>query len=65
MKLQPEPRHHQLHLSLLDQSPTKLPEAQEKELGQALMELLLQAAASENLIDTEELGGHDESETHQ
>lgn len=65
MKLPPEPRRRQLHLCLLDQPPTKLPEGQEKELAQPLMELLLQAATSETRIDTEPSGGSDESETHQ
>jgi hypothetical protein len=65
MKLQPEPRHLQLHFSLLDQPSTQLPEGQEKELAQALMELLLQAVANETRIDAEPSGGHDESETHE
>ena len=65
MKLQPEPRHRQLHLSLLDQPPSELPQGQDKELALALMELLLQAAASENHIDAEPSGGQDESETHE
>jgi hypothetical protein len=65
MKLQPEPRHQQLHLSLLDQPPTRLPEGQDEELAVALMELLLQAANSENLIAAEPSGGQDESETHE
>ncbi len=64
MKLQPEPRQRQLHLSLLDQPPTQLPESQDEELAVALMELLLQAATSENLIDVEPSGGRHESETH-
>jgi hypothetical protein len=33
MKLQPEPKHLQLNLSLLDQPPTQLPEGQDKELA--------------------------------
>jgi len=65
MKLQPEPRHRQLHLSLLDQPPTRLPKGQDEELAVALMELLLQAANSENLIAAEPSGGQDESETHE
>ncbi len=65
MKLQPEPRHRQLHLTLLDQAPTELPQGQDKELALALMELLLQAAAGENHIYAEPSGGQDESETHQ
>jgi hypothetical protein len=65
MKLQPEPRHLQLNLSLQDQPPTQLPENQEKELAQALMELLLQAAANETRIDAESSGGQNESETHE
>lgn len=65
MKLQPGSRHRQLHLSLLNQPPTRLPKDQEKELAQALMELLLQAATSETRMDDERSGGLDESETHQ
>ncbi|MGA2371754.1 MAG: hypothetical protein ACLPPV_22480 [Candidatus Korobacteraceae bacterium] len=65
MKLQPEPRHRQLHLSLLNQPPTHLPDGQEEELAVALMELLLQAANSETLIAAELSGGQDESETHE
>jgi hypothetical protein len=64
MKFQPELRHRQLHLSLLDQPPTQLPEGQEKELAQALMELLLQAVADEETVVAEASGGEDESETH-
>lgn len=63
MKLQPELRHRQLHLALLDQPPTQLPKGKEKELTQALMELLLQAAAEEELAAAEASGGEDESET--
>lgn len=65
MKLQPELKHRQLHLSLLDQPPIQLPEGQGEELAVALMELLLQAAVSEKPSDAESLGGQDESETHQ
>jgi hypothetical protein len=65
MKLQPEPRHLQLNLSLLNQPPTQLPEGQDEELAVALMELLLHAAASEDQIAVEPSGGQDESETHE
>ena len=65
MKLQPEPRHRQLHLSFLNQTPTHLPDGQDEELAVALMELLLQAANSETLIAAELSGGQDESETHE
>jgi hypothetical protein len=64
MKLRPL-THHQLHLSLLDQTPVLLPDGQEQELAQALMELLLQAAASEHLTEAEALGGGDEPEAHE
>jgi hypothetical protein len=65
MKLQPGPRHRQLRLSILNQPPTDLPEGQDRELAQALMELLIQAAASETQADTEISGGQDESKTHE
>lgn len=65
MKLRPGPRHRQLRLSILNQPPTDLPERQDRELSQALMELLIQAAASETQVDTEISGGQNESETHQ
>jgi hypothetical protein len=65
MKLQPGPRHRQLRLSILNQPPTDLPEGQDRELAQALMELLIQAAASETQADTGTSGGQDESETHE
>lgn len=64
MKLQPSPRHRQLRLSILNQPPTDLPEDQDRELAQALMELLIQAA-SETQADTEISRGQDESETHE
>jgi hypothetical protein len=65
MKLPPKPRHRQLNLSLLDQPPAQLPKSQSEELALALVELLLQAAASESLIAIETSGGHDESETYE
>lgn len=55
MKLQPELKHRQLHLSLLDQPPIQLPEGQDEELAVALMELLLQAAVSGKTNDGESL----------
>ena len=64
MKLQPEPKHLQLNLSLLDQPPAQFPEGQDQELALALMELLLRAAAGENSVAVESSGGKDESETH-
>jgi hypothetical protein len=42
--------------------PTQVPEDQEKELADALMELLIEAA-TETCIHAEPLGGPDESET--
>jgi hypothetical protein len=63
MKLQPGPRHRQLRLSILNQPPTDLPEGQDRELTQALMELLIRAAASETQVDMEISGGQDESKT--
>ncbi len=64
MKLQSGKRHLQLNLSLLGQPLTQLPEGQDKELALALMELLLGAAASQNVVVAESAGGEDESETH-
>jgi len=64
MKLQPNPGHLQLNLSLLDQPPAPLPEGQNKELTSALMDLLIQAANSEKPGAAEASGGEHEPEAH-
>jgi len=64
MKLQPDSGHLQLNLSLLDQSPTPLPEGQSKELTSALIDLLLQAASSQRAAANEAQGGEHEPEAH-
>lgn len=63
MKLQIDAGHLQLNLSLMDQPPAPLPEAQNKELISALMDLLLQAA-SEQPGAAETSGGEHEPEAH-
>jgi hypothetical protein len=64
MKLQPDPGHLQLNLSLIDQPPTPLPEGQSKELTSALIDLLIQAAASKKPAEAGASGGEHEPEAH-
>ena len=52
----------QMNLSLLDVPATTVPNDKQKELTQALKELLM-SAAREN-VEQQENGGENESETH-
>ena len=53
----------QMNLSLLSMPAATVPKDKQRELAQALMELLI-SALRENLAHQEKNGGEDESETH-
>ena len=63
MKRPDKPLDRQMNLSLLSMPATTVPNDKQRELAQALMELLI-SALRENIAHQENNGGEDESETH-
>jgi hypothetical protein len=63
MKRPDKPLDRQMNLSLLSMPAATVPNDKQRELTQALMELLI-SAISEDVEQQENNGGEDESETH-
>jgi hypothetical protein len=63
MKRLDERLDRQMNLSLLSMPAATVPNDKQRELAQALMELLI-SALRENVAQQESNGGEDESETH-
>ena len=62
MKRSHKPLDLQMNLSLLGMPATTVPDDRQRELTQALMELLISAVREG--VEHQENGGEDESETH-
>jgi hypothetical protein len=60
----PKPVSPQLNLAWLDRAPAELPQDQQQELALALVDLLVNAAAS-SACAPRPAGGPNESETHE
>jgi hypothetical protein len=63
MKRADKPLDRQMNLSLLSMPAATVPNDKQRELTQALMELLI-SAIREDVEQQENNGGEDESETH-
>jgi hypothetical protein len=63
MKRSDKPFDRQMNLSLLSMPATTVPNDKQRELTQALMELLI-SAIREDVEQQENNGGEDESKTH-
>jgi hypothetical protein len=63
MKRPDKPLDRQMNLSLLSMPAATVPNDKQRELTQALMELLI-SAIREDVEQQENNGGEDESETH-